>query len=429
MSGVAVPMSSTKLKTGRSGVSGITATVFGATGFLGKYVVNRFGKIGTRVILPHRGDDGDITKLKLAGDLGVVNPIESTIRSLADIEAAVAESNVVINLVGKHFETMRWSFGDVNTTFPAVLAQVCADVGVERFVHLSAMGAYVDSPSSWLRSKALGEEAVREAFPGATIIRPSTVFGDEDRFLNRIAKISQLIPFYPVSTEAQTARVQPVYMDDVAKAVFDVATSSAHMGKTYELAGPKVYTNKELIDYVFRIIKEVCTHHDHSPRPTAAASSARTPPSERGWVALLPAARGCPRPAAARPSRASVAGGALRWRSRAGAGARRAAADRLIRTCAACPTLRTRAARCGARRSDCSARVRRVAPRGGPTLTRVRGSLRRACTGQQLRLLVARDGTHRRHGRSADTQPVDDRGRVPANVRRLVHARGCRWLR
>jgi len=256
MSGVAVPMSSTKLKTGRSGVSGITATVFGATGFLGKYVVNRFGKIGTRVILPHRGDDGDITKLKLAGDLGVVNPIESTIRSLADIEAAVAESNVVINLVGKHFETMRWSFGDVNTTFPAVLAQVCADVGVERFVHLSAMGAYVDSPSSWLRSKALGEEAVREAFPGATIIRPSTVFGDEDRFLNRIAKISQLIPFYPVSTEAQTARVQPVYMDDVAKAVFDVATSSAHMGKTYELAGPKVYTNKELIDYVFLIIKE-----------------------------------------------------------------------------------------------------------------------------------------------------------------------------
>ena len=138
MSGTMVPLSSSKLVMGRSGVSGITATIFGSAGFLGKYVVNRFGRIGTRCILPHRGDEVDVRHLKLAGDLGAIYPVQSSIRSLSDIEAAVADSNVVINLVGKHFETMRWSFTDVHHTFPGVLAQVCADVGVERLVHVDA---------------------------------------------------------------------------------------------------------------------------------------------------------------------------------------------------------------------------------------------------------------------------------------------------
>jgi len=241
---------------GRSGVSGMTATIFGATGFLGKYVVNQFGRIGSRCILPHRGDEVDVRHLKLAGDLGAIYPVEGTIRSLADIEAAVSESNIVINLVGKHFETMRWSYTDVHFNFPAVLAQVCADVGVERLVHVSAMGATVDSPSAFSRSKALGEEAVREAFPGATILRPATLFGDEDKFLNRIAKLSTTLPFYLMSSDAATTKQQPVYMNDVAEAIFKCATEPAHMGKTYDLAGPKVYTNKELVDYVFDIIKE-----------------------------------------------------------------------------------------------------------------------------------------------------------------------------
>ena len=203
---VKVPLSSAKLGMGRSGVSGITATIFGSTGFLGKYVVNRFGRIGTRCILPHRGDEVDVRHLKLAGDLGAIYPIPSSIRSLSDIEAAVADSNVVINLVGKHFETMRWSFSDVNATFPAVLAQVCADVGVERLVHVSALGAYVDAPSAWARSKALGEEAVRDAFPSATILRPATMFGDEDKFLNRIAKLATTLPFYPSASPHLDAR-------------------------------------------------------------------------------------------------------------------------------------------------------------------------------------------------------------------------------
>mmetsp|Transcript_44366 Transcript_44366/g.88682 ORF Transcript_44366/g.88682 Transcript_44366/m.88682 type:complete len:343 (-) Transcript_44366:409-1437(-) len=251
-----LPMSQTRLTGGRSSVSGITATVFGGSGFLGKYVINQFGKIGSRVIVPHRGDEVDVRHLKLAGDLGMVQFHHgSSIRSLDDITRAVEGSNVVINLLGKHFETMRWSFPDVNGVFPGVLAQVCAGAGVERLVHISALGADYDSPSTWSRSKAIGEEAVREAFPAATILRPATIFGDEDKFLNRIAKLSQTMPFYPM-VDAATTRQQPVFMNDVADAVFKAATDPDAMGKTFDLAGPKVYTNKEIADYVFDAIKE-----------------------------------------------------------------------------------------------------------------------------------------------------------------------------
>ena len=250
-----LPVTQQRLTGGRSSVSGLTATVFGATGFLGKYVVNRLGKIGCRVRCPHRGDDVDARHLKLAGDLGMVQPYQMSIRSLDEIQEAVAGSNIVINLLGKHFETSRWSFNDVHVHFPTVLAQVCADMGVERLVHVSALGGYVDSPSSFSRSKALGEEAVREGFPGATILRPATIFGDEDKFLNRIAKLSQTMPFYPL-VDAATTRQQPVYMDDVANAIFKSATDPTLTGKTLELAGPKVYTNKEIVDYVYNVIKE-----------------------------------------------------------------------------------------------------------------------------------------------------------------------------
>lgn len=252
---VALPLSSINLTKGRSGVSGITATIFGASGFLGKYVVNRLGKIGTRCVLPYRGDEVDVRHLRPGGDLGVINPMEMTIRSLDDIEAAVAGSNVVINLLGKHIETSRWKFHDIHCAFPSVLAQVCADVGsVERLVHVSALGASVDAPSAFLRSKALGEEAVRDAFPSATIMRPATMFGDEDKFLNRIAKLSQTLPFYPIIDVA--TKQQPVYMDDVAAAIFQSVTTPDMMGKTYDLVGPKTYTNKDIVDYVFDVIKE-----------------------------------------------------------------------------------------------------------------------------------------------------------------------------
>jgi len=277
-------MSQTKLTGGRSSVSGITATVFGASGFLGKYVVNQLGKIGSRVIVPHRGDEVDVRHLKLAGDLGMMHCYKSSIRSVDDIKEAVEGSNVVINLLGKHYETMRWSFADVHGAFPGVLAQLCADSGVERLVHVSALGAYHDSPSAFSRSKALGEEAVREAFPQATILRPATIFGDEDKFLNRIAKLSTTMPFYPM-VDATTTKQQPVFMNDVADAIFKAATDPSAMGKTFELAGPKVYSNKEIVDYVLHTIREENNAID-LPRPVGYAVGSAMGMIPNPWMSL-----------------------------------------------------------------------------------------------------------------------------------------------
>uniref|UniRef100_A0A7S0IXH7 NAD-dependent epimerase/dehydratase domain-containing protein n=1 Tax=Calcidiscus leptoporus TaxID=127549 RepID=A0A7S0IXH7_9EUKA len=240
---------------GRSSNAGITATVFGASGFLGKYVVSRLGAVGVRVIVPYRGDELYLRHLKPMGDLGVVNFKKTSIRNLEDIEAAVDESNVVINLLGRQTETRRWSFNDINVSFPSVLAEVCAEKGVDRLIHVSALAAALDSPSAWARSKAVGEAALKEAFPSATILRPATLFGDEDKFLNRMAIISRHVPFFPLSNGG-IAKQQPVHVDNVARAVFNALADPSTAGQTYSLAGPKVYTMKEITDFMYKSIDD-----------------------------------------------------------------------------------------------------------------------------------------------------------------------------
>jgi len=250
-SAVLKPLSSLRSHGGRSSVSGATVTVFGGTGFLGRYVINRLGKMGCRVIVPFRGDEIMVRHLKPMGDLGVVNFFDMSIREPEQIEEAVAGSNIVINLLGKHFETSRWSFQDVHASFPAVLGTICAEQGVDRLVHVSALGASASAPSAWARSKAVGEENVRAAFPETTILRPAPVFGDEDRLLNRIAKLSRAFPLLPLVDG--DALQQPVFCDDLAKAVVEAASNRDCAGKTYSLCGPKVYTNLQMAEYVFKV--------------------------------------------------------------------------------------------------------------------------------------------------------------------------------
>jgi len=239
---------------GRSSTS-IQATVFGATGFLGRYVVSKLGQFGCRVIVPYRGDELYCRHLKVMGDLGQINFHNMSIRSLKDIEHSVSGSNVVINLLGKHFETRRWSFQDVNVSFPSALAEVCAEQGIDRFIHVSGLGASVESPSAWARSKALGEIGVKEALPSATIMRPATIFGDEDRILNRMVIMSRHLPFYPLVNGGQ-GKQQPVHVDDVATAIVEAVKNQTTAGKTYSLAGPKIYTMKELTDFVFEAVMD-----------------------------------------------------------------------------------------------------------------------------------------------------------------------------
>uniref|UniRef100_A0A7S0MX97 NAD(P)-binding domain-containing protein n=1 Tax=Pyramimonas obovata TaxID=1411642 RepID=A0A7S0MX97_9CHLO len=241
-------------KPGRSAVSGIQATVFGSTGFLGRYVVNEFGQIGSRVLLPTRCNDNARQHLKPMGDVGQIYFMDYDCMDKEDLAKAVAGSNIVINLIGKELPTGNFSFKDVHETVPALIAQACAEEGVSKFIHVSALGACESSPSEFYRSKAAGEAAVKAAFPSASIVRPALLVGWEDSFFNRIAQGSKYLPFFPLVDGGQT-KYQPVYCPDVALAIKTIALSE-ESGLTYELAGPKVYTFKECVDLVFEVIRE-----------------------------------------------------------------------------------------------------------------------------------------------------------------------------
>jgi len=234
---------------GRSSVSGIVATVFGCSGFLGRNVVGKLGQIGSRVIIPYRGEEYAVRHLKLAGDISRITPMWYNPRNKETMKRAMEDSNVVINLVGSRKETNNFSFYDTNVTIPAMIASAAKEVGVERLIHVSAAGADVNSPSDFARSKALGEQVVREAFPNATIFRPCTIFGRDDRFLNRFGSMAKTWPIFP---ELYPNRlVQPLFVQDFVAALLTSLTKHNTIGETYYLGGPRIYSYEDVYDLVF----------------------------------------------------------------------------------------------------------------------------------------------------------------------------------
>lgn len=178
---------------GRSSFNGIVATVFGATGFTGRYVCNRLGKIGSQLIIPYRGDAYEALRLRVCGDLGQVLFQPFNLKDEEAIEKAVRYSNVVINLVGRDWETRNFNFNDVHVEGARRLARISKEAGVKKFIHVSALNCsenptpfVLKKGSQWLKSKFLGEQAVKEEFPDATIFRPADVYGQEDRFLRSV---------------------------------------------------------------------------------------------------------------------------------------------------------------------------------------------------------------------------------------------------
>mmetsp|Transcript_8507 Transcript_8507/g.21972 ORF Transcript_8507/g.21972 Transcript_8507/m.21972 type:complete len:345 (-) Transcript_8507:313-1347(-) len=255
---VAKHFSHVKWHLGRSSNPGATATVFGAYGFLGRYVVNRLARSGVRVVVPYRGDDYDVKHLKVMGDLGQIVPYEMSIRNYDEIERAVASSNVVVNMLGKPFETRRFNFDQINVQFPRVLGAICTDLGVDRVIHFSALGAASNAESKWLRTKHAGEMALREEYPDATVLRLGMVVGPEDKIMNKVAEMAKIMPALPL-VSGPTARQQPVYCLDVAAAVQAVLMREESEGETFAVAGPKAYTNQELYDYLYTTIRRPVT--------------------------------------------------------------------------------------------------------------------------------------------------------------------------
>ncbi|XP_063784561.1 NADH dehydrogenase [ubiquinone] 1 alpha subcomplex subunit 9, mitochondrial [Pseudophryne corroboree] len=237
---------------GRSAVSGVVATVFGATGFLGRYVVNKLGRIGSQVVIPYRCDQYDIMYLRPMGDLGQLTFMEWDPRDRESTKRALQYSDVVINLVGKEWETSNFSFEDVFVNIPKDIALLAREAGVEKLVHVSHLNADIKSPSKYLRNKAVGEEAVRELFPEAIIVKPSEIYGREDSFLNYYANM-RWFGGVPLISFGQKTVKQPIYVSDVAKALVNIAKDPDSFGKTYALVGPHRYLLQDMVKYIFAV--------------------------------------------------------------------------------------------------------------------------------------------------------------------------------
>jgi NADH dehydrogenase len=167
------------------------------------------------------------------------------------VHRAVEGADWVVNLVGALTESRAASFRAIHVDAAALVAKTAAAAGVQRLVHISAIGADPASDSRYAASKGDGENAVRAAFPGATILRPSIVFGPEDNFFNRFAGMTRMLPFMPVIEGA--TRMQPVYAGDVAEAILAALQSDAAVGRTYELGGPKVWLFVDLLAYILKV--------------------------------------------------------------------------------------------------------------------------------------------------------------------------------
>ncbi|KAL6252350.1 Protein-lysine N-methyltransferase efm5 [Rhinocladiella similis] len=236
---------------GRSSLGGHTATVFGANGFLGRYIVNRLARRGNQVVVPYRDDMGK-RHLKVTGDLGRVSFIEFDLRNTQSIEEAVRHSDMVFNLIGKNYPTKNFSLFDVNVEGVERIAEACAKYDVDRFIHLSSFNADPDSPSDFFRAKAQGEQVARQLFPETTIVRPAPCFGFEDNLLHRLAGVNNFL-----TVNNMQERFWPVHAIDVGEALERIGYDDTTAGETFELYGPTNYSMAEIAEIVDReIIKQ-----------------------------------------------------------------------------------------------------------------------------------------------------------------------------
>jgi uncharacterized protein YbjT (DUF2867 family) len=227
--------------------------VLGGSGFIGRYIVQRLAARGDVIPVGCRRAE-EAKFLKPLGDVGQIATLNLTIDDEQILPAFLAGNDALVNCVGILRESGSQTFDRVHHTGPARLARLAREAGIERFVHISAIGADPRSSSAYARTKAAGEAAVRDAFPTVTILRPSVVFGAEDQFFNRFAAMATISPILPLIGGGHT-RFQPVYVGDVADAVVKCLDDPTAAGRTYELGGPKVYTFRELIELVLGEIR------------------------------------------------------------------------------------------------------------------------------------------------------------------------------
>lgn len=229
-------------------------TVFGGSGFIGRYVVRALARDGWRVRVALRRPNSALF-LKPLGEVGQIDLVQANIRDDESVARAVRGADAVVNLVGILYESGHQTFAEIQAEGAARVARAAAAAGARRLVQVSAIGADAASPAAYARAKAAGEASVAEAFPGATILRPSIVFGPEDKFYNLFAGLARVAPALPLIGGGLT-RFQPVYVVDVAEAVTRVLADPKTAGQTYELGGPSVYTFKQVLEMILAVTEQ-----------------------------------------------------------------------------------------------------------------------------------------------------------------------------
>lgn len=227
-------------------------TIIGGTGFLGRYVVRQLARAGYRLRVVARNPEAAL-HLKTAGDVGQIALIAGNLNDMSTIAPALKGAYAVVNLVGVLAEGGSQGFSRLHAQGAERLAFAAHIAGVQRFIHISALGVDKAQNSAYARSKLNGEKAVQAAFPNATILRPSVVFGAEDNFFNQFARMASLAPALPLIGGGKTT-FQPVYVGDIAQAVETSLARADTAGETYELGGPHTYSFRQILEYILLLI-------------------------------------------------------------------------------------------------------------------------------------------------------------------------------
>lgn len=232
--------------------AGKVVTVFGGSGFLGRHLVQRLAQAGWTVRVAVRYPT-DAAFLKPMGDVGQIVPMRCDIRKEEEVALALNGADLAINLIGILYEKGASTFQALHADGAGRIARLAKSLGVATLVQVSAIGASKESTAAYARTKAEGEEQVRQAFPEAVIIRPSVVFGPQDGFFNLFGAMARISPALPLIGGGLT-KFQPVYVGDVAEAIVRAATDPKQAGKTFELGGPAVYSFRQLLEILLKQI-------------------------------------------------------------------------------------------------------------------------------------------------------------------------------
>ena len=228
--------------------------IFGAGGFLGKYLMRQLTKLDYRVKVATRNP---YLKgyLKPLGNPGQIELFKTNIFDPEDVKQVLKNCGFAINLIGIFYETRKQKFSQVHAKFPYLLSNLCNETGVKNLIHISALGVREGHASRYMQSKLEGEKNIQNVFKSSVILRPSLIFGPEDKFFNTFASIAQFSPALPLIGGGKI-KFSPIYVGDIAKAIVKVLKLNNSESKIYELGGPENYSFRELMEILLEEIKK-----------------------------------------------------------------------------------------------------------------------------------------------------------------------------